>query len=195
MSEESEELHILGKVSGYYGVKGWVKIYSYTQPRENIVRYKTLKIKLGNSSKSGWQDIQLDSGKSHGKGVVAHFVGYDDREISAQLLGAELAVQRSDFKPVAKNEFYWTDLIGLTVINLENIELGQVERLIETAANDVLVINPTKDESNTLNHSHLEKNEILIPFVLEHFVKKVDMEAGTIVVDWLVDWNESNDNK
>ncbi len=204
MSEESNELHILGEVSGYYGVKGWVKIYSYTQPRENIVRYKTLKIKLAGSSnqmssnkahrtsKGDWQDIQLDNGKAHGKGVVAHFTGYDDREISAQLIGAELAVHRSEFKLAAKDEFYWTDLIGLTVFNLEDIELGQVDRLIETAANDVLVITPIQNKSNTLNETEVE---ILIPFVFEHYVKKVDLEAGTIKVDWLVDWNESSDSK
>ncbi|MCP3850708.1 MAG: ribosome maturation factor RimM [Gammaproteobacteria bacterium] len=179
MSEESEKLHILGKISGYYGVKGWVKIYSYTQPRENIVRYKTLKIKL---SGSHWQDIQLDNGKAHGKGVVAHFTGYDDREISAALIGSELAIPRSEFKPTKKNEYYWTDLVGLKVVNLEGIELGQVTRLTETAANDVVVIKPTDSVS--------VKEEILIPFVLDHFVIKVDLEANCMQVDWPVDWND-----
>jgi len=190
MSEESKELHILGKVSGYYGVKGWVKIYSYTQPRENIVRYKTLKIKLGNASKGEWQDIQLDSGKAHGKGVVAHFTGYDNREISAALIGAELAAHRSEFKAAAKDEYYWTDLIDLIAINLQGVELGRVSRLIETAANDVLVLkpikSPAKNEGNTVSET-----EILIPFVLEHYVKKVDLDTGTITVDWPADWNES----
>ena len=201
MSEESKELHILGKVSGYYGVKGWVKIYSYTQPRENIVRYKTLKIKfgtssgnLGNSSKE-WQDIQLDSGKAHGKGVVAHFSGYDNREISARLIGAELAVHRSEFKPAAKDEYYWTDLIDLIVINLEGVELGRVTRLIETAANDVLVIAPTQHEANAHKQNIQEQAEILIPFVHEHYVKKVDLEAGTMTVDWLAEWNSGNESK
>ncbi|MCW8930982.1 MAG: ribosome maturation factor RimM [Gammaproteobacteria bacterium] len=187
MSDESKELHILGKISGYYGVKGWVKIYSYTQPRENIVRYKSLKIRSGNNSKEQWQDIQLDSGKAHGKGVVAHFTNYDNREDSAVLIGAELAVHRSDFKPAAKDEYYWTDLINLTVINQEGVELGQISSLIETAANDVLVIKPTEDAT--------DKTEILIPFVLDHYVKTVDLEAGTIMVDWLTEWNESNEKQ
>ena len=179
-SEKTSELYVLGKISGYYGVKGWVKIYSYTQPRENIVRYKALKIKLGRGQ---WQDIRLDSGKAHGKGVVAHFDGYDNREIAAGLIGAELAIYRSEFKTASKNEYYWADLIGLTAINLEDIELGQVKRLIETAANDVLIISPAQKEDS--------KVEILIPFVLEHYVKKVDLEANTITVDWPVSWNES----
>ncbi|MCU7799968.1 MAG: ribosome maturation factor RimM [gamma proteobacterium symbiont of Lucinoma myriamae] len=182
MSEETKELHVLGKISGYYGVKGWVKIYSYTQPRENIVRYKALKIKLSNRH-GQWQDIRLDNGKAHGKGVVAHFEGYDNREIAASLIGAELATYRSDFKAASRNEFYWADLIGLSAINLEDIELGQVKRLIETAANDVLVISPDQKED--------AKAEILIPFVLEHYVKKVDLEAKIITVDWPVSWNKS----
>ncbi|WP_198265702.1 ribosome maturation factor RimM [sulfur-oxidizing endosymbiont of Gigantopelta aegis] len=181
MSElsDDQDLHILGKISGYYGVKGWVKIYSYTQPRENIVRYKALKIKLGNNRNTSWQDIQLDNGKAHGKGVVAHFSGYDSREISATLIGAELAVQRSEFKAAGKDEYYWTDLIGLKVSNLEDVELGKVSRLIETAVNDVLVIESAQD-----------KTEILVPFVLEHYVKKVTLDEGKIIVDWPIAWNE-----
>jgi 16S rRNA processing protein RimM len=185
----SEELHILGKISGYYGVKGWVKIYSYTQPRENIVRYKALKIKLGQGHSrlgnvdNGWQDIKLDVGKAHGKGVVAHFVGYDDREKVAHLIGAELAVQRSEFKVTSKDEYYWTDLIGLKVFNLEEIELGPVTRLMETAANDVLVIQSQKNGVKT---------ELLIPFVMQHYIKSIDLDAGSIIVDWSIDWNVSD---
>ena len=185
MSEQSDELHVLGKISGYYGVRGWLKIYSYTQPRENIVSYKDLKLKLANSHRSSaeqWQDIQLDSGKAHGKGVVAHFAGYDDREAAARLIGAELAVYRSEFKRTAENEYYWADLIGLNAFNLEGDELGQVVRLLETAANDVLVIKPV----------HQAQAEILVPYVAEHYVKKVDMDKRTILLDWPIDWNESD---
>ena len=193
MPEESKELHILGKISGYYGVKGWVKIYSYTQPRENIVCYEALKVKLHNHSASEWQDIQLDNGKVHGKGVVAHFVGYDNRDTAARLIGAELAVYRSEFKPTVKDEYYWTDLIELMVINLEGVQLGRVERLIETAANDVIVVKPTQLDTNKVNTSN--QIEVLIPFVLDYYVKKVDLEAGKILVDWPVAWNEGNENK
>ena len=187
MSEETEELHILGKITGYYGVKGWLKIYSYTQPRENIVRYKSLQIRLGNSrgASNAWQAIALDSGKAHGKGVVAHFTGYDTRELSAALIGAELAVPRSEFKPAAENEYYWTDLIGLKAVNLEGVELGQISSLMETAANDVLLIKPL--QSN--------EAEILVPFVMPHFVKKVDLEQGVIELDWPVSWNDNSDSK
>lgn len=185
VSEKAEQLHILAKITGYYGVKGWLKLYSFTEPRENIIHYPALKIRR--NKREGWQDIKLDSGKAHGKGVIAHFTGYDNREIAASLIGAELAAYRSDFKPTAKDEYYWSDLIGMTVKNLEGIELGQVTRLMETAANDVLVIKTTNTTSHTTSQKSSE--EILIPFVLDHFIEQVDLDAGTITVDWPVDWN------
>lgn len=187
-SEQSEQLHILAKITGYYGVKGWVKLYSYTEPRENIVHYSTLKIRR--SKKGQWQDIRLDNGKVHGKGVVAHFAGYDDRDIAAGLIGAELAVYRSDFEPTVKGEYYWSDLIRLTVVNLEGIELGQVARLMETAANDVLVIEPGQNDSDIK-----VKAEILIPFIQGNYIKKVDLDTGTIMVDWPIQWNENEEQK
>ncbi len=188
MSETSEQLHILAKITGYYGVKGWVKLYSYTEPRDNIIHYPALKIRR--NKREGWQDIVLDSGKAHGKGVIAHFTGYDNREIAASLIGAELAVYRSEFKPAGKDEYYWSDLIGMTVNNLENIKLGLVSRLMETAANDVLVIKTSAGVD-----TDIDKNaEILIPFILEHYIKKVDLDAGTILVDWPVEWNDAEKN-
>ncbi len=183
MSEKSEQLHILAKITGYYGVKGWVKVYSFTEPRENIVHYPALKIRR--NKREGWQDIELDSGKVHGKGVIAHFTGYDNRETAASLIGAELAVYRSDFKATAKDEYYWSDIIGMSVVNLEDIKLGQVTRLIETAADDVLVIKPSSDDVQ--NNSQ----EILIPFVQGHYIKSVDLDARTILVDWQIEWNET----
>jgi 16S rRNA processing protein RimM len=186
MSENTEKLHILAKITGYYGVKGWVKLYSYTEPRENIVHYPSLKIKRSQKG-AQWQDIRLDSGKAHGKGVVAHFVGYDDRDIAASLIGAELAAYRSDFQTTAKDEYYWSDLIGLTVVNQDNIELGQVTRLMETAANDVLVIKPVQQAGGAK-----AETDILIPFVLDHYIIEVDLDAGTLTVDWQTQWNESD---
>ncbi len=213
MSKQFEKLQVLGKVTGFYGVKGWVKLYSYTDPRESIVQYSALKIKLkrqdkkqhnkstppliiahdGNLSgrnREQWQDIKLDSGKAHGKGVVAHFSGYDTREAAAILIGAEVAVYRSDFKATVKDEYYWADLVGLDVVNLEGIALGRVSRLMETAANDVLVIKSAQHESDANSI-----DEILIPFAMPHYVKRVDLQAGIIEVDWPSDWNKETTNR
>ena len=126
----------------------------------------------------------LDNGKSHGKGVVAHFSGYDTRESAAHLINAELAIYRSDFKRALKNEYYWADLIGLTVINLEEIELGKITSLIETAAHDVLVVH--SDPSNDSD------SEQLIPFVMQHYIKNIDLDANLMTVDWQTSWNDKD---
>lgn len=179
---KSDELHVLGKVSGFYGVKGWVKLYSYTDPRENIVQYSSLKIRLDKQ----WQEIKIDTGKAHGKGVIAHFSGYDTREAVASLIGSELAVKRSDFKISAKDEYFWADLIGLQVVNMQGVVLGSVSHLIETSANDVLVIKVIT--------RHMEsKTEILIPFVMQHYIKSVDLKSSVISVDWPIDWIETEE--
>ena len=185
MPEESEQYYILGKISGFYGVKGWVKLYSYTDPRDNIVKYSSLNIKLPGQQCSAeqWQTIKLDAGKIHGKGVIANFSGYDTREAAASLIGSELSVQRGDFKPSAQDEYFWADLIGLQVINLEGIELGLVSRLMETSANDVLVVKAFESGAETQS-----EEEILIPFVQPLYIKGVDLKSGVISVDWHADW-------
>lgn len=167
---------ILGKVTGYYGVKGWVKLFSYTEPRDNIVAYHSLQIKL----KGDWQNIILDTGKPHGKGVIAHFSGYDTREETAHLLGAELAISNTHLKSLGKNDYYWHDLIGLQVKNLDGFVFGKVKQIIETAAHDVLLIQPEQNEPG---------NEILLPFVLEHYIVRIDLDKGVIQVDWQPEWN------
>jgi 16S rRNA processing protein RimM len=182
-ASEPDKRIVLGKVTGYFGVRGWVKLYSYTEPIDNIVRYNSLLIKL----KGDWQNITLDEGKAHGKGVVAHFTGYDTRDDVAQLLGAELAINSEFLKPLGKNDFYWHDLIGLQVRNLEGIVFGQVRQIIETAAHDVLLIQP--EQQHEQKGTENKPGDILIPFVLEHYIIKVDINNGFILVEWQPEWN------
>jgi 16S rRNA processing protein RimM len=157
----------VGRLQGVYGVKGWFKVYSYTEPRENILKYTHWLIRLNGGQ---WQDFRLDQGRLHGKGVVAHLGTIDDRDQAAALLGAEVAVHRNQLAPLAKDEYYWTDLIGLTVVNLQNQQLGKVTSLLETGANDVLVVQG--------------EGESLIPWAIPDIVKSVDLQTGTIAVDW-----------
>ena len=175
---------ILGKVTGYYGVRGWVKLYSYTEPRDNIVRYNSLQIKL----KGDWQHITLDAGKAHGKGVVAHFTGYDTRDETAHLLGAELAISSTGLKPLGRDDYYRHDLIGMQVKNLDGHVFGRIQQIIETAAHDVLLIQPEyqPEQNGTGNEPG---NEILIPFVLDHYIVRIDLDKGFIQVDWQPEWN------
>ncbi len=162
----------VGKLSGLFGVKGWVKIFSNTQPKENILTYSPWFLKRNGQ----WQEYKLLDGKLHGKGVIAHLSGCSDRDIAAELIGSEIAVKREQFAKPAADEYYWNDLIGLVVKNLEGIELGKIDSMLETGANDVIVVRGTSDNG--------KKRERLIPFVTEEIVHEVNLEQGFMTVDW-----------
>ncbi len=156
----------IGRISGLYGVRGWVKVYSYTEPREAIIGYSPWQVKVGGE----WRRMEVAEGRRHGKGIIARLEGCTDRETAASLMGADIACCRSQLPPPAPGEYYWTDLVGMQVITLEGEELGVVDHLMETGANDVLVVKG--------------KRERLIPFVKGDVVLEVDLEQRKIRVDW-----------
>lgn len=157
----------VGRISGLYGVKGWVKVYSHTRPRENILRYKTWQLQQAD----GWQARSLENGRRHGKAIIAKLEGCDDRDAAVALMGTTIAISREQLPAPAPGEYYWADLEGLEVVNQDGVELGRVSHLLETGANDVLVVRQGKAER-------------LIPFVMEQFVTDIDLEAGQMRVDW-----------
>jgi len=157
---------ILGRVSGLFGVRGWVKIYSHTAPRKGILRYKTWYLKQDD----GWREYGLSAGHAQGKGVVAKLEGFDDRDQAVGLVGMDIAIGRDDLPKLNPGEYYWTDLEGLRVENLEGVDLGVVSHLFETGANDVMVVKGERER--------------LIPYTRGEAVKEVDLEARRILVDW-----------
>ncbi|OUR72783.1 ribosome maturation factor RimM [Methylophaga sp. 41_12_T18] len=169
----SEEFIPVGKISGAFGVKGWVKVFSFTDPRSNVLSYSPLFI----SRRGEWVEVKVTDGRTQGKGVVMALENITDRDQVLPLVGVELAIKHSQLKPTGKDEYYWSDLVGLTVINLQDEVLGQVDHLLETGAHDVLVV---KEDGNN--------EERLIPFVLGEFVELVDLNAKLIRVDWGVDY-------
>ena len=175
MSTDSQEQQWVpvGKLNGLFGVKGWVKIFSNTQPKENILTYSPWYLKRDGQ----WQEFKVLSGKSHGKGVIAHLDGCDDRDIAATLIGSEIAIKREQLAKPASGEYYWNDLIGLLVKNLDGIELGSITSLLETGANDVMVLRGEKEETG-------KKRERLIPFIFEEVIQEVNLEQGFMIVDW-----------
>ena len=179
MSTSDKEQHQqwvpVGKVSGLFGVKGWVKIFSNTQPRENILTYSPWFLKRDGQ----WQEFKLVAGKPHGKGVIAQLSGCHDRDIAAELIGSEIAIKREQLPEAAMGEYYWSDLKGLTVMNIEGIELGKVDSMLETGANDVMIVHGVGDKG---------KRERLIPFVTEEVVHEVNLAKGFITVDWDADF-------
>ncbi len=125
----------------------------------------------------GVQTHELQEGKCHGNGIIAKLKNVDDRTHAETLKGAEIWVAKAELSVLAEDEYYWFELKGLKVENLEGEALGQVTKLMETGANDVLVV---MDE--------LDKQEILIPYIKEQVIKRVDLEEKTIIVDWQKDY-------
>jgi 16S rRNA processing protein RimM len=166
----AEELIIVGRITGLFGVKGWVKVYSHTQPRDNIIRYNPWLLDL----EGRWQQYSVTEVRRHGKSLIARFEDYCTRDQVVGILGADVAISAAQLERLPEGEYYWVDLIGLRVINLQGIKLGAVDHFIETGANDVLVVKGV--------------TEILIPYIEARTIKLVDIERGIIQVDWELDW-------
>ncbi len=165
MSDRSAIL--VGRISGIYGVRGWVKVYSYTQPRENILEYLPWQV---GSEDGGWQTMKVVAGRPQGKGIVAHLEGFDDRDRVRSLIGLDIKVSRDQLPQAAEDEYYWADLVGLQVTTVEGVALGKVDHLFDTGANDVVVVKGDRER--------------LIPFVRRDVITDIDLEKGEIRVDW-----------
>lgn len=163
----------VGKISGVFGVKGWMKIFSFTDPRKNILSYSPLYM----SQKGEWVELKVADGRVQGKGVVISLEGITDPDHVLPLIGTELAITQKQLKPTEQDEFYWSELTGLTVINLHDEVLGQVESLLETGANDVLVVQDKEHETQRL-----------IPFVMDEVIELVDLDNKVIRVNWELDY-------
>ncbi len=168
----SDELVIVGKVSTVYGVKGWVKLYSYTEPMTNLLDYEELFIKRGEQ----WQPLTLSEGRLHGKSLVAALDGVTDREQARELSGCELAIRRSELPDLPDDEFYWHQLEGLRVLTEDQQLLGVVDHMMATGANDVMAVSPCEGS--------IDQQDRLLPYVPGVYVRNVDLNTGTILVDW-----------
>ncbi len=157
---------ILGRISGLFGVQGWVKVHSYTDPRDGILGYRDWYLR----DRGDPRPVSLERGRVQGKGLVAKLAGCDDRDQASVLVGAEIVVRRSQLAEIGSGEYYWADLEGLTVLLADGRCLGKVVRLIATGANDVLVVDGDRER--------------LIPFLPDSVVLEVDPAQGLIRVDW-----------
>jgi 16S rRNA processing protein RimM len=163
----ADDLITVGKITGHYGVRGWLKVYSYTQPMENIANYSQWYV--GNETINGIK------AKRHGKTMIAYFKGIDSREKSQKYIGLEIAISSGELEPLPDGQYYWKQLIGLAVNNLEGEKLGEVKSMFETGANDVLVLKTA------------EGDEHLIPYILGGTIVQIDLVSQTITVDWQLD--------
>jgi 16S rRNA processing protein RimM len=159
---------LVGRIVGLYGVQGWLKIESWTEPRTRIFSYQPWQLVAAPDVAT---EISGVKGRPQGKGLIAQFPGVDGRDAAAALVGQDIYVARELLPPPGKDEYYWVDLEGLEVVTTEGVVLGRVTHLFATGANDVVVV---RDESR----------ERLIPFVQGSYVRSVDLSGGRMVVDW-----------
>src|SRR5689334_14333771 len=127
---------VMGRIAGAFGIKGWVKVQTFTQSIGSLTEYPIWWL----SSASGWRESKVEEAAVHGRALVAKLSGIDDRDAAAHLKGCEVAVPRERLPANEAGEYYWSDLIGLTVANLQGVQFGRVAKLLETAAQQVLLV-------------------------------------------------------
>ena len=163
----------MGRVTAPFGVKGWFKVYTLTAQPDNLCEYPVWWLQRDGE----WREMKVAAAKVQGNTLVAQLAGIETREAAAALRGSEIGVPREQLPDAASDEFYWADLIGLKVVDKEQHELGRVVRIVQTGANDVLVV---VDEDCKKRGA---AGEILIPFIADA-IKEVNIAAGLIAVDW-----------
>jgi 16S rRNA processing protein RimM len=158
---------IIGKLGTTYGVHGWLKVHSYTDVDSHILDYSPWYIE---DAEKGFKLLTLTGEREHGKSVIVKIEGIDSPEVARLLTGKNIAVLRAQLPVLGKDEYYWRDLIGLSVIDQHGQSLGQVSYLIETGSNDVLVVKGEKEHA--------------IPFLLNDVITRIDLNNKTIYVNW-----------
>lgn len=165
MTGASERL-VVGKVTGAHGVRGWVRLYSETRPRANLLTYSPWQL-----SKDGqFVTCEVLQSREQSNGLVALLAGCEDRDGAEALVGADIFIHRSQLPAPGQDEVYWSDLIGCVVRTGAHAVLGEVTGLIETGDYDVLVVRG--------------RREHLIPFVMSVYIQRVDLDEQIIEVDW-----------
>jgi 16S rRNA processing protein RimM len=168
-------LVVLGKIVSVHGVRGEVKVFSFTDPIDNLLEYRRWTLRRGDERKQ----VELVRGRLQGKVLVAKLRGLDDREMARTYADFEICVPRGELPDLDEGDYYWYQLEGLRVIDQAGQLLGRVDHLLETGANDVLVVQPCDGS--------LDDRERLLPYT-QSCVKTIDVDAGEMRVDWDADF-------
>lgn len=168
----------MGRISAPFGIKGWVRIQPFTETTGGLTQYPAWWLDDG----TGWKEYAVEQSQAQGADLIAKLAGIDDRDFAAGFKGRRVAIPREAFPPAETGEFYWADLVGLSVRNTEGLGYGVVTAMLETGANDVMVV-----QQSAVDGDGGKQQERLIPFIAE-VVKRVDVAAGVIEVQWGEDY-------
>lgn len=172
MSNASDTI-VVGKIGASYGIKGWLRITSYTEVLEGIFEFSPWLLNINGENKT----FHVEHWKRHNKGVVAKLQGVDDRDQAELIKNVEISIHEEQLPELDENDFYWRDLIGMQVVTEKGYDLGTVEQMFETGANDVMLVKANLKDA-------FGAKQRMIPYLLDQVVKQVNKEAKSITVDW-----------
>ncbi len=156
---------VIGKFGKVHGVKGWIKVNSFADPKENILNFSP----WFTQKHSAWEEIDIEQVLLRGNNIVAKLTNIDDRETAQTYTNVDIYVEKSLLPNLPKGEYYWSDLEGLTVINQDGVDFGTVQHLLATGSNDVLMVKNTKER--------------MIPY-LDDVIVDIDLDKKVITVNW-----------
>ena len=186
-SGPEQNLVIMGRILGAYGIRGWVNVATFTEEIDTLCDYPQWWIRgsaIGVRAATPWRTVEVIESKAHGGHVVALLEGCEDRTAAEKLRGSEIAVPRSSLPALAEGEYYQSDLIGLAVLNSKDERLGTLVEIFGAGAHEVMRVAVQANEGQDGTGKAVER---LIPFVPQ-IVRSVDVKAGEIRVEWELDW-------
>lgn len=176
----SAQKHIvIGRIGAVYGLKGWVKVFSYTSPMENLLQYQQCMIRHHQDVQGEWKHTKIVAGKVHGKGLIIQLEGCCQPEQAKSLNLYDIAVASEQLPTLPDGDYYWHQLEGLQVVTTAEFGsaiLGRVDHLLTTGANDVLVVKPS-------SHS-VDNKQRLLPYVPGQYVTEIDLPSQVLTIAW-----------
>ncbi|MCK7459936.1 ribosome maturation factor RimM [Idiomarina aminovorans] len=173
--QQSEKI-VVGRIGAVYGVKGWLKVQSFTDDPESIFEYSPWLL-----SQKTERELEVVEWRHHNNGLIVRLEGISDRDEAARLTGADICITADELPALADDEFYWRDLIGMRVVNTNGYDMGVVEQIMPTASNDVLVVKANSNDG-------FGKSERLIPFIQSENITEINKEEKRIQVEWPSDF-------
>jgi 16S rRNA processing protein RimM len=171
MAESSQET-VIGRITAVFGIKGWLKVYSFTDPRDGVLNYRNWTLVQDGKR----IPVKLEEGRRQGQGIVIRLKGVDDRDVAQRYCGADIQVSTEQLPELPRGDYYWYQLEGLAVFTIEDECLGTMHHMLETGANDVLVVQASP--------ASIDQRERLIPYLPDEIVMQVDLANKRMVVDW-----------